>query len=54
MRPQDRTYSGGNPMEDVPPYNLLCRLSELTGQQGYAEEADKSIAWFMENVSGEI
>ena len=49
MRPTDRTYSGGNPMEDVPLYNLLYRLSELTGRQGYAEEADKSIAWFLEN-----
>jgi hypothetical protein len=49
MRPTDRTYSGGNPMEDVPLYNLLYRLTELTGQQRYAEEADKSIAWFLEN-----
>ena len=50
MRPQDRTYSGGNPLEDLPLYGLLYRLSELTGDKRYGEEADKSIAWFLSNA----
>ena len=50
MRPQDRTYSGGNPLEDLPLYGLLYRLGELTGEKRYAEEADKSIAWFLANA----
>jgi hypothetical protein len=47
MRSGDRTYSGGNPMEDVPLYDLLFRLTELSGDRRYAEEAKKSIAWFL-------
>ena len=50
MRPQDRTYSGGNPLEDLPLYRLLYRMSELTGDKRYAVEADKSIGWFLERV----
>ena len=50
MRPYDRTYSGGNPIEDLPLYGLLYRLSELTGEPRYAAEADRSIAWFLANA----
>ena len=50
MRPQDRTYSGANPLEDLPLYGLLYRLSELTGDTRYAAEADKSIDWFLANA----
>ena len=49
MRPYDRTYIGSNPLEDLPLYSLLYRLSELTGDPRYRKEADKSIAWFLEN-----
>ncbi len=49
MRPYDRTYIGSNPLEDLPLYGLLYRLSELTGDPRYRKEADKSIAWFLEN-----
>lgn len=44
MRPYDRTYVGSNPIQDIPLYGLLYRLSEITGQKRYGEEADKSIA----------
>ena len=54
MRPYDRTYSGGNPMEDVPLYDLLYRLTELTRHKRYAEEADKSIAWFLEHAQSPV
>ena len=50
MRPMDRTYSGGNPLEDIPLYGLLYRLSELTGDKRYASEANQSIAWFLANA----
>ena len=50
MRPYDRTYIGSNPLEDLPLYDLLYRLSELTGDPRYRKEADKSIAWFLENA----
>jgi pimeloyl-ACP methyl ester carboxylesterase len=49
MRPYDRTYIGSNPLEDLPLYDLLYRLSELAGDPRYRKEADKSIAWFLEN-----
>jgi hypothetical protein len=50
MRPYDRSYVGGNPIQDIPLYGLLYRLSELIGQKRYAEEADKSIDWFLSNT----
>jgi poly(3-hydroxybutyrate) depolymerase len=50
MRPYDRTYIGSNPLEDLPLYGLLYRLSELTDDSCYRQEADKSIAWFLENA----
>ena len=50
VRPQDRTYAGGNPIEDLALYELLYRLSELTGEKHYATEADASIAWFLANA----
>lgn len=48
MRPYDRTYQGSNPLEDIPLYELLYRYTDLTGDKRYAEEADKSIAYFFE------
>lgn len=50
MRPQDRTYEGSNPLQDLPLYGLLYRLSEVTGQKHYADEADASIAWFLDHA----
>lgn len=54
MRPQDRTYSGGNPLEDLPLYGLLYRLTELTGDSRYATEADKSIDWYLEHAQSPV
>ena len=50
MRPYDRTYVGSNPLQDLPLYGLLYRLTEMTGDTRYAAEADKSIAWFLDNA----
>lgn len=49
MRPYDRTYAGSNPLQDLPLYGLLYRLSEVTGDSRYGEEADRSISWFLEH-----
>ena len=54
MRPYDRTYSGGNPLEDLPLYELLYRLSELSGDTRFAREADASIAWFLDNAQSPV
>ena len=53
MRPYDRTYAGSNPLQDLPLYGLLYRLSEVTGNKHYGEEADKSIAWFLANTQAD-
>jgi len=49
MRPYDRTYVGANPLQDLALCGLLYRMSELTGEGRYAEEADRSIDWFLKN-----
>jgi len=50
LRPHDRHYTGANPLEDLPLYNLLHRLTELTGDKKYAQEARRSIKWFLDNT----
>lgn len=50
MRPYDRTYVGCNPVQDIPLYGLLYRLSEVTDDKLYDEEAGKSIDWFLKNA----
>lgn len=54
LRPNDRTYSGGNLLQDIPLYGLLYRLTELTNDSHYAEEADKSIDWFLEHAQSPV
>jgi len=50
MRPQDRTYTGANPLEDLPLYRLLYLLTKDTGDKQYAAEADLAIKWFLDNT----
>ncbi len=50
LRPHDRHYTGANPLEDLPLYKLLHRLTELTGDEKYAREARRSIKWFLDNT----
>ncbi len=54
LRPNDRTYSGGNLLEDLPLYGLLYRLTGLTNDKRYKNEADKSIDWFMEHAQSPV
>ncbi|MBN1291302.1 MAG: hypothetical protein JXB48_05625 [Candidatus Latescibacteria bacterium] len=49
IRSHDRMVQGANPMQDQNLYQVLYALSELTGDQRYANEADKALKWFFEH-----
>jgi hypothetical protein len=49
IRDRDRTYRGANPSKQNGLYGLMYELTKITGDQKYAEEADKGIAWFWNN-----
>jgi hypothetical protein len=44
------TIRGGNVGTDVELYGLLYKLSALTDDQSYAQAADASLKWFIENT----
>jgi hypothetical protein len=48
IREGDRAY-GANPQHDLNFYQVLYALTELTGDQKYAQEADEALKWFFEN-----
>ncbi len=54
LRPHDRHYTGANPLEDLPLYKLLGRLTELTGDDKYTREARRSIKWFLDNTQSPV
>ncbi len=47
IRMGDRTVSGGNVGHDQDLYRLLYRLSDATGQAGYAQQADAALSWWL-------
>ena len=49
IRNNDRSLTGANPMHDQNLYQILYALSLLTGEEKYAEEADKALSWFFQN-----
>ncbi|MFH1267315.1 MAG: hypothetical protein ABIK89_16450 [Planctomycetota bacterium] len=49
VRPNDRTPSGANPMHDENLYQVLYALTEVTGEEAYAAEADRALRWFFEH-----
>jgi len=49
IRNGDRALFGANVMHDQNLYQLLYALTDVTGNKKYAEEADKSLKWFLEN-----
>jgi len=53
-RPYDWPYTGADPLRDLPLYNLLYRLTEITSEKKYAREADRSIKWFLENAQSPV
>jgi hypothetical protein len=46
VRETDRSIGGANPQVDVPLYQILYALSEITGKAGYATEADQALGFF--------
>ncbi len=46
VRENDRSLGGANPQEDMALYSILYGLTELTGDEKYAEEADKALEYF--------
>lgn len=46
IREGDRTWRGANPANNDGLYVLLRRLTAITGDPVYADEADKAIDWF--------
>ena len=49
IRVQDRTWRGANPANHGGLYGLLYKLSKLTSDPYYVDEANKAIDWFFEN-----
>ena len=48
IREGDRAY-GANPHQDLNFYQVLYALTEVTGEEEYAKEADRALKWFFEN-----
>jgi hypothetical protein len=46
VRNRDRMMTGANPMHDQNLYQVLYALTEVTGDEHYAQEADRTIEWF--------
>ena len=53
IRSHDRMLTGANPMHDQNLYQILYALTELTGNERYAEEADLTLKWFFEQCQSE-
>ena len=46
IRGGDRATTGANPMHDENLYQVLYALTEITGDEKYAREADRALEWF--------
>ena len=53
-RPSDRNYGNADPLDQLTLLKLMHRLTEITGDVHYAEEADKTAAWWMANTQTPI
>ncbi len=49
-RGSDRNYGNADPLDQLVLLQLLHRLTEVTGDKRYAEEADKTASWWMANA----
>lgn len=49
VRTNDRSIQGSNVLRDIGLLEVLYSLSDLTGKEKYAEEADKTIKYFFAN-----
>ena len=53
-RASDRNYGNADPLDQLTLLKLMHRLTEITGDVHYAEEADKTAAWWMANTQTPI
>lgn len=53
-RGSDRNYGNADPLDQLTLLKLMHRLTEITGEEHYAEEADKTAAWWMANTQTTI
>jgi hypothetical protein len=49
LRGSDRNYGNADPLDQLTLLKLMHRLSEVTGDKRYAEEADKTASWWLGN-----
>ena len=49
IRNADRVIECANPQHDQNLYQVLYALTEITGEKRYADQADKTLKWFLEN-----
>lgn len=49
IRPHDRMLAGGNPQHCQNLYQILYALAEITGDERYGEEADRSLRFFFQH-----
>ncbi|SHN33337.1 pectate lyase [Cyclobacterium lianum] len=49
VRKSDRSLGGANPQEDRSLYAILYQLTEITADEKYAREADKSLKYFFDH-----
>ena len=54
LRGSDRNYGNADPLDQLTLLRIMHRLSRITGEKRYAEEADKTAAWWMANTQTKI
>lgn len=53
VRANDRSLGGANPQEDMALYSILYELTEITGNEKYALEADRALEYFFKNCQSD-
>jgi len=54
LRDHDRNYGQADPLDQLTLLKLMHRLTQITGDQRYAEEANKACTWWMANAQSPI
>ena len=50
LRGSDRNYGQADPLDQLVLLQVMHRLTEITGEKRYAEEADKTASWWLANT----
>ena len=53
VRNSERCFWGSNPHKDQSLYQILYALTQLSGEERYAKEADRTLKYFFENCQSE-